>query len=425
MGKTSVFLVIRKRDPFLFWLGHLVSSIGDNFEYIALLALSYKLSGSTLVMGSVMVAFIVPSVVVGLFSGVLVDRWDLKKTMVWSDILRAIFVLVPPVLMFTGAIQLWHLYLYAVAFGSVSPFFEAANQAMLPSLVQKEEYMALNSLMQSSINISLIVGLGLGGLAISLVGIEGAYIIDSLTFLFSALTVYLLRTNPQKLHEKEVLAEKFLAQFWRDFLSGIRFYVKDRPVLWLFISSVINSFVDSPIGILLLPLAQTNLGVGFEVFGFLGGMFGLGTLLGAVFMGFPLRIKNRVVWMSLFMALSAVFLGALALSKSILVSFLAIFLTGFTIMPSNIIGATIYQERVPVELRARVFGAKTLVMRAVAPIGIAAAGAVSDATSVGTTFFLISAVMFAVGVLLVFAPGIMALSKPHDGPQEVALPEQS
>ncbi|MGB9553139.1 MAG: MFS transporter [bacterium] len=412
MTKPSILTVIRRRNPFLLWLGQLVSTLGDNFEYIALMALAYHLSGSTLVMGAVLVSYMVPNLVLAVFSSVMMDRWDRRKTMIYSDVIRGLIILIPPVLLLLGKLQIWHLYLYSALYGCVTPFFNNANAALLPSLVKEEEYLAMNSLMQTSIQLAGIIGLALGGTAIAFLGYANAYFFDSFSFFFSAATVFLLKL-PKKVmggQPSEFQLTKFLKSWWTDFLDGLRFYKIEKSLLWLLLVVSVVNFAFGPLSILLLPFVENFLGASVKEFGWIMSSVSLGTFLGAIFIGSIGIIRNRRRWILVAVAAISILTMCLPSVRLFPLTMAVLFGIGFSLPLANIPIATVFQEKVPDSLRGRVFGARNFLAQSLSPVSTALGGMLADLIGVPLTIFLCGVLAFSVLVPSIFIPHLYGLN---------------
>lgn len=412
MTKPSIFTVIRRRNPFLLWLGQLVSTLGDNFEYIALVALAYHLSGSTLIMGTVLVSYMVPNLTLAVFSSVMVDRWDRRKTMICSDVIRGLIILIPPTLLLAGKLQIWHLFLYSALYGCVTPFFNNANAALLPSLVKEEEYLAMNSLMQTSIQLAGIIGLALGGTAIAFLGYANAYFFDSFSFFFSAITVFLLRVPQMEVVARplEFRLTQFLKNWWWDFLDGLRFYKAEKSLLWLLLVVSVLNFAFGPLSVLLLPFVENFMGATVKEFGWIMSSLSLGTFLGAIFIGSVGVIQNRRRWILVAVAALSILTMCLPSARLFPLAMAVLFGIGFSLPMANIPIATVFQERVPDNLRGRVFGARNFLAQSLSPISTALGGMVAVFIGVPLTIFLCGALAFLVLVPSIFIPHLHGLN---------------
>ncbi len=414
MSRTSILSVIRQRNPFFLWLGQLVSSIGDNFEYIALLALAYQISGSTLVMSGVMVSFMVPNLIVSLFSSVLVDRWDRRRTMIISDLIRGLIIIAPPVLLLTGRLELWHLYLYSALFGSTTPFFNNANSAILPALVTREEYQPMNSLMQTSTQIANVVGLAVGGVAIAFLGIANAYFFDAFTFFFSALTIFFIRLPATAKTGRASPAgpARFWQSWWSDFREGLRFYRVEQTLLHLLLIFSVINFAFGPTSVLLLPFAKDSLGVGVEGYGWMMSILCLGMFLGTLIMGTMGTIRNRRLWIFVGAGALGLLTALLPFTNFFPAALAVMIFIGFSLPVVNVISATIFQEKVPDHLRGRVFGVRNVISQALMPVSTALGGLLADWIGVSWTITACGLLAIFTVVAGLFIPSLAYINLP-------------
>ena len=219
-------LLRRNRDFRYLWLGQVVSQLGDWFDTIALFTLVLKLTGSGRAVGLVLVARFLPSVVLGPLSGVLADRFDRRRIMIASDVLRAVVVL--GFLFVRSPEQVWLVYLLTVLQLAFSAFFEPARSAALPSLVSGErDLVTANSISSVTWSAMLTLGAAVGGPVTDLFGTDVAFVIDSLTYLLSAVLVWCVRLPKRPPRPKTPLTwAKALGV--TDTLEGLR-YVWRRP----------------------------------------------------------------------------------------------------------------------------------------------------------------------------------------------------
>jgi MFS family permease len=170
------------------WLGQVVSEIGDYFNNIAVFALVMEKSGSGLVVSGVMLSRAIPAMLAGPVAGVLLDRFDRKRIMIASDLIRAAVALA-----FVLAIHQprpWLLYALSAALMFASPFFTSGRAAILPVIASSEELHAANSLTQTTGWATLTAGTLLAGYSASRLGYHWAFVINSLSFVFSACAIW-------------------------------------------------------------------------------------------------------------------------------------------------------------------------------------------------------------------------------------------
>jgi predicted MFS family arabinose efflux permease len=213
------------RDFRQLWLGQVVSQLGDWFDTIALFTLVLRLTGSGRAVGLVLVARFLPSVVLGPLSGVLADRFDRRHIMIASDVARALVVL--GFLFIRDPEQIWLVYVLTVLQLAFSAFFEPARSAALPSVVAPRDLVTANAISSVTWSAMLTLGAAVGGPVTDWFGTDAAFVIDSLTYLLSAVLVWSVRLPRREPRPKRKLTlAKSLGV--TDTLEGLR-YVRRRP----------------------------------------------------------------------------------------------------------------------------------------------------------------------------------------------------
>ena len=218
-------LLRRNRDFRLLWSGQVISQLGDWFDTIALFTLVLRLTGSGRAVGLVLVARFLPSVVLGPLSGVVADRFNRRHIMIASDAARAVVVL--GFLLVRRPEQVWLVYVLTVLQLGFSAFFEPARSAAVPSVVRERELVAANSISSVTWSAMLTLGAAIGGPVTGWFGTDAAFVIDSLTYVASALLiagVSLPRRPPRE--KRKLTVAKALGI--TDTLEGLR-YVWTRP----------------------------------------------------------------------------------------------------------------------------------------------------------------------------------------------------
>ena len=204
------------------WMGQVVSEIGDYFNNVAVLALVMEKSGSGMVVSGVFLSRAIPAVLAGPIAGVLLDRFDRRRIMIASDVLRAV---VAAAFVFTVHQQRpWLLYLLSALLMFASPFFTAGRAAILPSIASKDEIHAANSLTQTTSWATLTAGTLLGGFGAAALGYDAAFVLNAFSFLFSAWCIWKIawRAAPASAATP--------ASGARDFIDGLR-YIASVPLI--------------------------------------------------------------------------------------------------------------------------------------------------------------------------------------------------
>ncbi|MDX6304423.1 MAG: hypothetical protein QOI77_1392 [Blastocatellia bacterium] len=206
------------------WLGQVVSQMGDWFDTIAVYTIALRLTGSTRSVALIMVARFLPSVIMGPLSGVVADRFSRRSIMIAADLVRAVVVL--GFLFIRRPDQMWLVYALTVLQMIFSAFFEPAKTAVIPSLVSDSELVSANAIASVTWSAMLTLGAAMGGFVAGWFGTNVAFVLDSLTFVASALLIASVRFPKRPPREKTKLTiGKALGI--TDTVEGAR-YVKHR-----------------------------------------------------------------------------------------------------------------------------------------------------------------------------------------------------
>lgn len=218
-------LLRRNRNFRQLWLGQVVSQLGDWLDTIALYTIVLRLTGSGRAIGLVLVARFLPTFIIGPLSGVVADRFSRRAVMIVSDLLRAAVVL--GFLFVRTREHLWLVYVLTVLQLTFSTFFEPAKSAVIPSIVTERELIPANAISSATWSAMLTLGAAIGGEITGWLGTDGAFILDSLTYLGSAALVASVRFPKRPAREKTRLTIS-RALGITDTIAGIR-YVVQRP----------------------------------------------------------------------------------------------------------------------------------------------------------------------------------------------------
>ena len=245
----------------LVWWAGLVSGTGNFMLFVALPVYVYGETNSTLATGLSVMANAIPSVVVSQGAGVLVDRWDYRRTMLLANL-----ALVPVTLLYLSVISAPWWWVVPVAFiqSSVGQFLGPAENALLPTLVSEERLGAANSLNALNNNLARLIGPAAGGLLIAWFGFAGVIVVDAATYLLAALLLVFVEprtgNTPSEPTEAQTNIKHIfgqLAQEWRDGLSA----VSNNALLKLsFVAAALVGFGEGFISTLIAPFVTVMLG---------------------------------------------------------------------------------------------------------------------------------------------------------------------
>ncbi len=213
-----------RTDFWKFWVGQTISQLGSSFTFFALPLLVYKLTGSSVNLAVATAAYFLPYLLFGLVIGAWVDRVDRRRMMIAVDLGRAAVIATIPLLSYLDALSVGWIYAGAFATATLTIAFDSGQFAALPNLVSTDDLVTANGRLQASYSAAMVVGPLLAGVLVAVVELETVFLVDSASFLGSAVSLGLVRTsfNPDQAPERKHIL--------RDVSEGLR-YVLHHPVL--------------------------------------------------------------------------------------------------------------------------------------------------------------------------------------------------
>jgi MFS family permease len=391
-GSPGTLSVLKNRPFLALWIGQMISAVGDYFYWLAMLLTVRKLTGSNFAMSLSMISLAVPTLFLGPLAGVMVDRWDRRRTMIASDIGRALTVLL--CLLATSRERVWIFFLVGLIQSSFGQFFFPARTAVVPLLVREKELLAANGLMQMTMVVSLTVGAGLAGVTIQAFGANAAFLVNSLGFLLSALAVALIRVP--RAATASPAAPKAVAH---EFREGLRFLFASRTLIGLIISLSVLQLGMGAIEVVWVPFLQDTFHVGPGGIGLTDGLFGGGMAVGALGVG-ALSRRFRKVWLSgVGLMVFGLFIALYGFAPAFWWVLLCTVLLGVVIPAPEAALTTIMQLSAPDEKRGRVSGTTNAIVTITSILSMAAAGGFSQVINPRYLFFISGALGGLAGVL--------------------------
>ena len=377
---------LREHDFRLLWLGESVSSLGDQFQFVALAWLVLGLTGSGLALGGVLAAASIPRAALMLVGGAASDRISPRTIMLLSNGSRAIFVGLLAVLVLTGAIQLVEVYLLAILFGISDAFFFPAMGSLLPRLVEDQGRLpSANALFQSTAQLMGLAGPPLAGLVVAVVQTGPAFAVNALSFVVATATLLLIRWRVPRSATSVVhgqAAESVIASI----RAGVAYVWRDEALrLLLVMVTAINFAFAGPEAVGLAWLSANRWGAGPIGYGALAGGFALWALVGALLAGSMSQPRHRSgILIGVALALG-VGLSLLGLAPALWMAMVVTLPMGVCVGLINVLLISWLQVRVAEAMLGRVMSLVMLAGVGLTPISLAVAGLLID-TSVGGLF---------------------------------------
>src|SRR5262249_38540861 len=188
---------LKLRDFRLLWMGMTISLLGDGVFLVAIAWQVYLLTNAPTALAVVGLAMTLPQILFLLLGGVVSDRIDRRRVMLWADVVRGLAIATMGVLSVTGAVELWHLMALSALYGAGTAFFGPAFDAIVPDIVPPELLGEANSLDQFVRPAALrLLGPAAGGALIAAVGVGWAFVLDGASFAVSVATLLAMRPRP-------------------------------------------------------------------------------------------------------------------------------------------------------------------------------------------------------------------------------------
>jgi predicted MFS family arabinose efflux permease len=380
--------------PYLLFLGGLlISRLGDALYTFALPWISYELTRSAVVMGSLYATGVLPVVLFGPVVGVVVDRWDRRRAMWITDVVRALLVGLIPMLQMAGLLKLWHLYAVSFALSVLSLLFDVATVAVIPAMGGSDLTRA-NASYQLVQQLAELAGPVLAGLVISAVGGFHALWLDVLSFgatLLALAGMPSLSTRPEGVQPPSIL---------RGMAEGFRWLVRNPLNLSLSLQAMVGNFgYSAAFGVLMFYLRDAlRLGAGQISVNY--ALLGAGGLVGSL-LAVPLvrRFRRGLLIPALLSFGASGFLFAAA-SRYWLAPGIGFGLVAVCNVAWNVLATGVRQETVPSEMLGRVLSFSRVLTRLAMPVGALLGGVAARSWSASAVFWIAFA---AKGVEVVIA----------------------
>jgi MFS transporter, DHA3 family, macrolide efflux protein len=381
-----------------------ISGIGDGFHSIAAMWWVKVHTGSDALVASVALAKGLTSVVLAPFAGALVDRLDRRTVMLYTNLARGLIVALLTLLAMTEQLEPWTLIVSSAFLAALGTLFGPAFGASIPNIVGKENLAPANSALQISGTLAGIAGPALGGLTVAGIGSSGAFLVDALSFLLSALFILISRIpSPAR-----VTAAKTSSLFG-DVAEGWNWLRGQRLMFGILLLALGLNFVVAPIQVLFPGYAKDVLMTDARGFGLLETGIPIGFLLGAVLLG-VLKPKAIGAMIVASMCAFGLLLVGVGLSRFLPLSLGFLVIGGAMLALINISLSVVFQSRIPNEMQGRVFGVMQTLSGGLQPLGLALAPLLIVLLGgIPNVMIVIGALAAVSGLSFLALPGFLAL----------------
>ena len=397
---SHAWRALRHRNFRLFFTGQSISLIGTWMTRVATSWLVYRLTGSALLLGTVSFAGQIPTFLFAPFAGVLVDRVNRRKLLVWTQVLAGIQSLALAALTLARIITIHEIIVLSIFQGLINAFDMPGRQSFLVQMVSgdtgkpdKQDLSNAIALNSSIVNVARLIGPAIAGVVIAAVGEGYCFAIDGASYIAVVASLLMMRVPP-------LLIQRATSSMLEQLREGWSYVVHFRPIRTILSLFALLSLMGMPFMVLMPIFASQVLHGGAHTLGYLMGASGVGALISAI----SLALRKSVRGLTTMIQIAAVMFGSglilFGLSHRLMLSLLLMIVVGFGMMQGLAASNTVIQTLVPEDKRGRVMSYYTMAFVGMAPFGSLLAGALahrfgaSHAVMITGAFCLIGAAWY-------------------------------
>ena len=361
---------LRHRNFQLFFSGQLISLTGTWMQTVAQSWLVYRLTGSSLLLGSVGFASQFPVFLVAPVGGMVADRVNRHRVVISTQIASMILAFILAALTLTHTVKVWHIFLLAALLGVVNAFDIPGRQSFLVDMVGRDDLMNAIALNSSMFNGARVIGPAIAGILVARIGEGWCFFTNGVSYIAVIIGLLLMRVHCPRRSQSDSPIE--------DIIEGFRWASHTGPIRSLLLLLGVVSLVGMPYTVLMPIFADRILHGGARGLGILMGFTGIGALLGALTLAVRSGVRGLGKLVSICCAGFGISLIAFSFSKIFWLSAAMLIPVGFFIMLQMACSNTLIQSMVPDALRGRVMAVYSMMFMGMAPFGALLGGAMAD-----------------------------------------------
>ncbi len=378
---VAAFRAMRHRNFRLFFSGQLISLVGTWMQMVAQSWLIYRLTGSSLLLGTLGFVGQIPIFLLAPLGGLVADRWPRQRVVIATQICSMVLAAVLAALTLSGHIKVWELMVLAMLLGVVNAFDVPARQSFLIEMVGREDLLNAIALNSSMFNGARVAGPAIAGILVAWIGEGWCFFANAVSYLAVIGGLLMMRIKKVKRVEDSVSPLENMKE-------GFRFVQHTKPIRALLLLVGLVSVVAMPYTVLMPIFADRILHGGVSAYGMLMGAIGVGAVVSGLTLAMRTELRglgNIVAYAAIGFGFTLVLFGA---SRWFWVSFVILVPAGVTMMLQFTATNTLIQAMVPDRLRGRVMSVYSMMFLGMAPVGALLAGALAARIGAPVTVML-------------------------------------
>jgi Major Facilitator Superfamily len=365
--------LLRSKSFLVVWLGQLVSVLGTKMTSFALVIWVFRKTGAVTPVALVAFFVALPSILISPLAGALADRWSRRLVMIVSDLGAGLTVLAVALLLFTGHLQVWHIYVSSAVAALFTTFQWPAYSAAITLLVPKHHLARASGLVQTSQGIGQLLSPLIAGFLVVTIGISGVIVIDFASFLFAVVTLLLVRfPSPPR----TAAGAQASGSIWKEAAFGWSYIRSRRGLIGLLLLFVATNFVSGFVLVLAAPYLLSFASA--AVWGVVSTVGGTGMLVGGLLMstwGGPRRKMYGILAFEALSGLCILLAGAIPSPVLFAAAAFGFFLSLPVITSCS---QAIWQSKVEPDVQGKVFAIRAMIASSCTPIAYLLAGPLAD-----------------------------------------------
>jgi MFS family permease len=383
----GTFRSLKYRDYRLLWFSTLFASSAQWVQQVTVGWLIYEMTDSAFLLGAVNGFRALPLLFLAPIGGVLADRVERKNLMQTTQYMLLIASLIMTAIIFTGTLEVWHLFAFTFITGIGWAFNNPVRQSVVPNLVPKFDLMNALALQSAGFNFTRIIGPTLGGFLLAHLGAGENFALQTF-FYVGVITMVMPMVIPPLQRRGETVSVK------QNLKDGFTHVWQTKQLRTQLIFAFVPTMLAFPSQALMPIFARDVLGYGPDGLGLLGTAVGVGAVIGTLTMASLTSVENKGRVMLVAVFLLGVSLMAFSQSKSMPLSMVILAFTGAAQMVYLTTNQTILQLAIPDHLRGRVMGIYML-SQGMMPFGGLVGGALADALSAPSAVLIMGSLVCA------------------------------
>ncbi len=392
LGRT--FSALHYRDFRLLWFGAFMSTTGTWMQTVAQGWVVLNMTNSAFLLGVDGFLATGPMLIFSLFGGVVADRVERKKIMLLSQYLQMTFAFILAVLIFSGNVKVWHIFLLSFLTGSAQSFSGPAYISLLPLLVRREDVpnaVAMNSV---QFNLARVIGPLLAGIALAAWGAAACFAVNGVSFIAVIIALALIR-SPQINKDAEPRG------IVDEMKEGFRFVLSRKKLLMLTFLAFAGTFIGMPLVTFLPVVAKSIFALGARGYATMMTTYGLGSVCGALLVAATAHSAKKGKVALILQFVFACLLVAFAFSRQFPLSLVLLFLSGMCVVGVISLYSSLVQLTTSDAMRGRVMSIFMLAFRGGMPLGNLIAGYVANRWSITTALAINGSVLACVALAFI------------------------